>query len=49
MAVARTGIPHGPECGALVSEQTPQQMVDALLQYPERNTIPDSRAGRPWA
>ena len=33
---ARTGIPHCPECGALVSAQTPQQMVDALLQYPER-------------
>ena len=29
---ARTGIPHCPECGALVSAQTPQQMVDALLQ-----------------
>ena len=33
---ARTGVPHCPECGALVSAQTPQQMVDALLQYPER-------------
>ena len=33
---ARTGIPHCPECGALVSAQTPQQMVDALLAYPER-------------
>nr|WP_044259507.1 excinuclease ABC subunit UvrA [Bifidobacterium tsurumiense] len=33
---ARTGIPHCPECGELVSAQTPQQMVDALLQQPER-------------
>ena len=33
---ARTGIPHCPECGALVSAQTPQQMVDTLLKYPER-------------
>ena len=33
---ARTGIPHCPECGALVSAQTPQQMVDTLLAYPER-------------
>ena len=33
---ARTGIPHCPKCGALVSAQTPQQMVDTLLAYPER-------------
>ncbi|WP_231129352.1 excinuclease ABC subunit UvrA [Bifidobacterium choloepi] len=33
---ARTGIPHCPECGALVSAQTPQQIVDRLLSYPER-------------
>nr|WP_236022597.1 excinuclease ABC subunit UvrA [Bifidobacterium phasiani] len=33
---ARTGEPHCPECGAPVSAQTPQQMVDALLRYPER-------------
>ncbi|MCI1220096.1 MAG: excinuclease ABC subunit UvrA [Bifidobacterium sp.] len=32
---ARTGIPHCPVCGALVSAQTPQQMVDALLDYTE--------------
>ncbi len=33
---ARIGIPHCPECGSLVSAQTPQQMVDTLLAYPER-------------
>jgi excinuclease ABC subunit A len=33
---ARTGVPHCPICGELVSAQTPQQMVDAMLKYPER-------------
>jgi excinuclease ABC subunit A len=33
---ARTGIPHCPVCGELVSAQTPQQMVDTLLTYAER-------------
>lgn len=33
---ARTGVPHCPKCGALVSAQTPQQIVDRLLSYPER-------------
>lgn len=32
---ARTGIPHCPECGAVIQAQTPQQIVDALLAYPE--------------
>lgn len=32
---ARTGIPHCPVCGALVSAQTPQHMVDTLLAQPE--------------
>ena len=32
---ARTGIPHCPECGAVIQAQTPQQIVDALLSYPE--------------
>lgn len=32
---ARTGIPHCPVCGELVSAQTPQQMVDSLLRHPE--------------
>ena len=42
---ARTGIPHCPECGALVSAQTPQQMVDALTAYPDRS--PSRRRGLP--
>lgn len=33
---SRTGVPHCPECGALVSAQTPQQMVDTLLKNPDR-------------
>ncbi|WP_101429723.1 excinuclease ABC subunit UvrA [Bifidobacterium pseudolongum] len=33
---ARTGVPHCPACGAEVSAQTPQQMVDRLLANPER-------------
>lgn len=33
---ARTGVPHCPMCGAEVSAQTPQQMVDRLLTNPER-------------
>ncbi len=32
---ARTGIPHCPECGEVIQAQTPQQIVDALLAYPE--------------
>ena len=33
---ARIGEPHCPECGRPVAAQTPQQMVDALLDAPER-------------
>ena len=33
---ARTGVPHCPECGELVSAQIPQQMVDTLLKNPQR-------------
>ncbi|MDQ3462662.1 MAG: excinuclease ABC subunit A, partial [Actinomycetota bacterium] len=32
---ARIGIPHCPECGALVLRQTPQQIVDRILELPE--------------
>ncbi|BDR54712.1 UvrABC system protein A [Bombiscardovia apis] len=32
---ARTGIPHCPVCGAVVSSQTPQQIVDTLMEKPE--------------
>ncbi|HET9128036.1 MAG TPA: excinuclease ABC subunit A, partial [Propionibacteriaceae bacterium] len=32
---ARIGVPHCPECGAEVSRQTPQQIVDRLLALEE--------------
>src|SRR5262249_43923366 len=32
---ARAGHPHCPSCGREVSQQTPQQMVDAILDMPE--------------
>lgn len=32
---ARTGIPHCPVCGAEVKAQTPQQIVDTLMEKPE--------------
>ncbi len=32
---ARVGHPHCPNCGREVSQQTPQQMVDAILELPE--------------
>src|SRR3954464_14147553 len=32
---ARIGVPHCPKCGAVVSRQTPQQIVDRVLQMEE--------------
>ncbi|HVF74932.1 MAG TPA: excinuclease ABC subunit UvrA [Acidimicrobiales bacterium] len=32
---ARIGQPHCPNCGAAVSRQTPQQIVDRILELPE--------------
>lgn len=32
---ARVGLPHCPECGREVSSQSPQQMVDRILELPE--------------
>ena len=32
---ARIGVPHCPECGAVVIRQTPQQIVDRILELPE--------------
>jgi len=32
---ARAGIPHCPECGRKVSSQSPQQMVDRILEFPD--------------
>ena len=32
---ARIGIPHCPTCGRLITRQTPQQIVDRVLELPE--------------
>jgi excinuclease ABC subunit A len=32
---ARAGVPHCPQCGRQVSRQTPQQIVDHILELPE--------------
>jgi len=32
---ARIGIPHCPICGSVVSRQTPQQIVDRILELPD--------------
>ncbi len=32
---ARIGVPHCPKCGAVVSRQTPQQIVDRIMELPE--------------
>ncbi|MGI6366063.1 MAG: excinuclease ABC subunit UvrA [Bacillota bacterium] len=36
---ARAGRPHCPNCGIPISQQTVEQMVDAILQYPEGTRI----------
>ncbi|WPR63262.1 excinuclease ABC subunit UvrA [Glutamicibacter protophormiae] len=33
---ARVGRPHCPECGEPISKQTPQQIVDQLMELPDR-------------
>src|SRR5207249_1366500 len=32
---ARFGVPHCPNCGKLITRQTPQQIVDRVLQLPD--------------
>ncbi|MGQ0825836.1 MAG: excinuclease ABC subunit UvrA [Actinomycetota bacterium] len=32
---ARIGVPHCPSCGRVITRQTPQQIVDRVLQLPE--------------
>jgi excinuclease ABC subunit A len=32
---ARIGIPHCPDCGRVITRQTPQQIVDRVLELPE--------------
>ena len=36
---ARIGIPHCPECGRAITKQTIDQMVDAVMELPERTRI----------
>ena len=36
---ARCGVPHCPNCGKPISKQTVDQMVDAILELPERTKI----------
>ena len=36
---ARIGIPHCPECGRAITKQTIDQMVDTIMQLPERTRI----------
>ena len=36
---ARIGIPHCPECGRAITRQTIDQMVDAVMQLPEKTKI----------
>lgn len=36
---ARTGIPHCPICGRVIQKQTVDQMVDQIMQLPERTRI----------
>ncbi|WP_402842424.1 excinuclease ABC subunit UvrA [Microbacterium sp. GXS0129] len=33
---ARVGVPHCPECGAVIERQTVQQIADRLMELPER-------------
>ena len=36
---ARVGIPHCPKCGRVIEKQTIDQMVDTLMELPERTKI----------
>ena len=36
---ARVGIPHCPECGRVISQQSAQQIVDAVQALPDRTRI----------
>ncbi|MHB9029375.1 MAG: excinuclease ABC subunit UvrA, partial [Candidatus Latescibacterota bacterium] len=36
---ARLGVPHCPNCGRIISQQTPQQIVDEVLSLPEGTKI----------
>ena len=36
---ARVGIPHCPQCGREIAQQTIQQIVDSILMYPEGSRL----------
>ena len=36
---ARIGIPHCPKCGKVIKKQTVDQMVDQIMEFPERTKI----------
>ena len=43
---ARIGVPHCPNCGRVITRQTPQQIVDRVLAAPRRHPLPGAGAGR---
>ena len=43
---ARIGVPHCPNCGQVITRQTPQQIVDRVLQLAGGHALPGARAGR---
>ena len=36
---ARIGIPHCPKCGKVIKKQTVDQMVDQIMEFPERTKL----------
>jgi excinuclease ABC subunit A len=36
---ARVGVPYCPDCGRKISQQTPQQMVDAIMNLPSGSKV----------
>ena len=46
---ARIGRPHCPICGEPITKQTPQQIVDRILEMAPRHPVPGARPGDPRA
>ena len=44
---ARIGVPHCPNCGKEIQQQTVDQMVDQILALPGAHAHPDTGAGDP--